>query len=110
MRFREPRHPCTFPAILRVDDRACAVVVVNVSPGGARLARAINLAPGVRVTLDLAGVSHGATVQWQRQGLAGLRFDRPLSAATLAMVRQVAGFAPLRLGRSARTGTRALMH
>lgn len=87
MRYREVRYPCDFPATLSCDGVHWPVVVVNISPNGARLARSPELEVGTRVGLTLAGTRLTATVRWQRQGRAGVRFDRPQPASLLARVR-----------------------
>lgn len=97
MKFREMRYPCECPAELLRAGGEQAVVIVNISAKGARVARAEGLEPGDPVTLRMAGGRHGAQVRWQRKGLTGLRFERIIGQATLAAVRKATGH---RSGRS----------
>lgn len=87
MQFREQRYPCDFPAVLALPGAESGVMVVNISAHGARVARAGAAVPGARAELAMMGVRFPATVQWARQGRAGLRFDTALPAAVLARAR-----------------------
>jgi hypothetical protein len=91
MKFREMRYPCECPAEAVSNAATLSVVIVNISPQGARIARADSLSPGDSVELRMLGGRHAARVRWQRQGMAGLRFDLLIGRATLAGVRKSTG-------------------
>jgi len=98
MKFREMRYPCECPAELVSGEVTLPVVIVNISPQGARIARADGLSPGDNVWLRLFGGRHAARVRWKRQGLAGLRFDSMIGQATLTTVRKSVGSRSIRTG------------
>ena len=91
MRFREHRCPCDHPVAVRYPDgRRAEGVLINVSQGGARLARVSGLTPGItlRLTLDPGGVPRDAQVRWVHSGYAGLRFAQRLDSRTMAIIRK----------------------
>jgi len=99
MRYREMRFPCDYAAELCTGDAVRPVVVVNVSAHGARVARVAGLEPGDEVDLLLPVGRFAARVRWQYQGRAGLRFDLPLPAGVVALLRRQTRVAPATAGR-----------
>ena len=92
MRFRDMRWPCEHPVLLLRGDRGLAGRILNISTGGARIAVGSALERGERLRLDLKGPAPvTAEVRWVRAGLAGVRFDRVLTARELTLVRKAGG-------------------
>lgn len=102
MRFRELRYPCSFPAELRIGAQPLAVTIVNVSIQGARLggdAEALaGLEAGQKISLQILGRTHPATVRWAQAGMIGLRFERQLGHSLLAAIRRSMGQRMVRSG------------
>ena len=91
MRFREHRCPCDHPvAVAFPDGRRAEGAIINVSQGGARLARVDGLIPGMTLRLNLgpACAPCDAQVRWVHSGYAGLRFAQRLEPRAMAVVRK----------------------
>ena len=93
MRFRDQRFPCDYPVTCYSGPRRFALRLVNVSSRGARLSGDAGCSPGqvLRVELGQGSQPRTAVVRWVRDGTLGLRFDHPLEARTMAVVRKSVG-------------------
>lgn len=87
MHYREHRWPCDYPVTVRMASGALRSEVINISSTGARLSPIDRVVAGDRIVLEIAGQSHPADVRWQRGGLCGLRFVRPISPRDLGLIR-----------------------
>lgn len=88
MRYREFRWPCDYPVRLSGSAWDCAARVVNVHLHGARVDCDRALEPGGQLRMIVPGATIEAEVRWVRGRFAGLRFDRPLTARQLGLLRK----------------------
>ena len=78
-RRRMPRIELDGVARLRIGPRVVDAALVDISPGGVKLALGAALDPGAAATLELPGFRPlAATLRWCEGGRAGLLFDREL--------------------------------
>ena len=75
-----PRVEVALPALLQVNGERHAVQLLDLSPGGAKLNCALNIAVGTRVTLDCGTLCRSGVVRWLNGGLVGICFDSELDA------------------------------
>lgn len=73
-----PRVPVALPALLQADGERHSVHLLDLSPGGAKVNCAANLAVGTAVILDCGTLGRAAVVRWQNGGLIGLCFESEL--------------------------------
>ena len=74
-----PRVPVALPAFLQADGERHAVLLVDLSAGGAKLNCPATLATGTAVILDCGTIGRSAVVRWQNAGLVGVCFDSELA-------------------------------
>ncbi|SLN66470.1 PilZ domain-containing protein [Roseisalinus antarcticus] len=86
MKHRDHRALCDYAARFHTAQGPVWAEIRNVSEFGARVAGLFE-SPGSRVALVLRMSEIRGRVVWRRAGLVGLRFDRPLSDAEMAMIR-----------------------
>lgn len=93
MRFRDHRFPGVHPVVCQCGQRRLDMQLTNISARGARLAGAADCLPGqaLRVELGQGSQPRAAVVRWVRDGVLGLRFDQPLEARLIAIVRKSVG-------------------
>ncbi len=75
-----PRVPVAMPAFLQVDGERHAVLILDLSAGGAKLNCPATLPTGTAVVLDCGTLCRSAVVRWQTGGVLGLCFDSELDA------------------------------
>ena len=87
-----PRVPVAMPAFLQVDGERYAVLILDLSAGGAKLNCPATLPTGTAVVLDCGTLCRSAVVRWQTGGVLGLCFDSELDAreVTALIARSVA--------------------
>lgn len=87
-----PRVPVAMPAFLQVDGERHAVLLLDLSAGGAKLNYPATLPTGTAVVLDCGTLCRSAVVRWQTGGVLGLCFDSELDAreVTALIARSVA--------------------
>lgn len=87
-----PRVPVAMPAFLQVDGERHAVLLLDLSAGGAKLNCPATLPTGTAVVLDCGTLCRSAVVRWQTGGVLGLCFDSELDAreVTALIARSVA--------------------
>lgn len=68
------------PAFLQVDGERHAVLILDLSAGGAKLNCPATLPTGTAVVLDCGTLCRSAVVRWQTGGVLGLCFDSELDA------------------------------
>lgn len=87
-----PRVPVAMPAFLQVDGERHAVLILDLSAGGAKLNCPATLPTGTAVVLDCGTLCRSAVVRWQTGGILGLCFDSELDAreVTALIARSVA--------------------
>ncbi len=73
-----PRVPVALPAFLEANGERHAVLLIDLSAGGAKLNCPISLVTGTAVILDCGTIGRSAVVRWQNEGLVGLCFDSEL--------------------------------
>jgi hypothetical protein len=80
------------PAFLQVDGERHAVLLLDLSAGGAKLNCPATLPTGTAVVLDCGTLCRSAVVRWQTGGVLGLCFDSELDAreVTALIARSVA--------------------
>lgn len=83
-----PRLEVRFPARFVGDERAFPVVVLDVSPGGARLAMASPAERGQRGILHWDGIEAECTVVWSGDGAFGVIFGNELPAGPQPAIRR----------------------
>lgn len=85
---RPPRFPVTLTADVRLGDRKFAAEMVDVSAGGAKLAAAHPVQPGLagQIILRPMGTPIFGTICWVKDGRFGFRFVSPLPIDTLAAI------------------------
>ena len=98
MRYRDLRWPCDHAVTLIMGEVGVTGRIVNISGLGARVALDQPVGRGDRVMLNLTGLPLWAEVRWTRGKLAGLRFDRELTARETATVRKAETAVRLRKG------------
>src|SRR5215213_8327214 len=75
-----PRVSIALPAFLQANGQRYSVLLLDLSPAGAKLNCPARLAAGTTVILDCGTLGRAAVVRWQNAGLLGLRFDSELDA------------------------------
>jgi PilZ domain-containing protein len=73
-----PRVPVALPAFLKANGERYAVLLLDLSAGGAKLDCPVSLVAGTAVILDCGTIGRSAVVRWQNGGLVGLCFDSEL--------------------------------
>lgn len=73
-----PRFPVAMPAFLQADGERQAVLILDLSAGGAKLNCPATLSAGTAVVLDCGTLRRRAVVRWQTGGALGLCFDSQL--------------------------------
>lgn len=82
---RSPRFDVSLSAVLRIRDQIVPVRVVNISPGGVRLAADIAVEPGQTAQISVSGhdVCVFGSVRWVENGEFGFHFSSPLPLSAL---------------------------
>jgi hypothetical protein len=92
-----PRVSVALPAFLQANGERHHVQLLDLSPAGAKLNCAKNLAVGTTVTLDCGTLGRSAVVRWQSGGMLGVCFDSELDAREVsALVARSTALAALR--------------
>lgn len=87
MRYRSYRWPCRYDVQITTPSGRAAATVINISDTGARIEGHLGIPNGTAVTLLILSQRIKATVMWQRDGLAGLRFPIRLGENAIDTVR-----------------------
>jgi hypothetical protein len=66
------------PAFLEVEGERYSVLLLDLSPGGAKVSCPLSLTVGSTVALDCGTLGREAVVRWQNEHVFGLCFDREL--------------------------------
>lgn len=75
-----PRVEVALPAFLEVAGERYSVVLLDLSPGGAKLSFVAELPTGTAVTLDCGTLGRTALVRWQHGEFLGICFESELDA------------------------------
>lgn len=97
MKYRDHRVPCALRVTALAESGRIPCEIINVSQTGARLAGAgaVHRGEVLRLELNAGAEPLPAEVRWMRDGMAGLRFARPLSPGAVSRMRGMArGHAP----------------
>ncbi len=87
MRYRSYRWPCRYDVRIITPGGIAPATVINISDTGARIEGDLGIPNGSVVTVHLLSQRIKATVMWQRDGLAGLRFPLRLGENAIDTVR-----------------------
>ncbi|MFN4098780.1 MAG: PilZ domain-containing protein [Pararhodobacter sp.] len=87
--YREYRYPCDLGVLVRSTGGNHKAALINVSASGARLSRIEGAQAGQVLRLEFSSGAEPvqAVVRWARDGMAGLRFQRPLSRDQVTRLR-----------------------
>lgn len=99
-RRADERTPIERAAVLRIDGQAHAIEVDNLTRDGCKIRTTLDLAPGLMVTIGLAGVGTvSARVVWRSASGYGCAFEQslPAGAVTAATRNNVAHLGELTL-------------
>jgi len=83
-----PRVTVALPAFLQANGERHFVHLLDLSPGGAKLNCAADLAVGTEVVLDCGTLGRAAVVRWRNGELLGLCFESELDARDVAALSQ----------------------
>ena len=75
-----PRVEVALPAFLEVAGERHSVLLLDLSPGGAKVNFAANLPIGTSVNLDCGTLARPAVVRWQHGEFLGICFETELDA------------------------------
>jgi hypothetical protein len=75
-----PRVPVALPALLQANGQRHMVLLLDLSPGGAKLNCPESLATGTEVILDCGTLGRQAVVRWQNGEVMGICFQSELDA------------------------------
>ncbi len=95
MQYRERRRVTTFNVTIKDEWGRKSADIIDVTRHGARVRLALgNLAPETEVILNICGGDHKAAVIWNKEGDAGLRFEKALSRELVNSVQRSLGRVP----------------
>jgi len=95
MKYREYRYPCQHPVTVWLRDQAVRAVVVNLGQRGARLTKIADASCGDALRIDPGSgcPAQRAEIRWVDARHIGVRFDHPLDARSMAIMRKAPGHA-----------------
>ncbi|MBV8907705.1 MAG: PilZ domain-containing protein [Sphingomonas sp.] len=73
-----PRVPVALPALLQAGGQRFPVLLLDLSPGGAKLNCPASVATGTTVMLDCGTLGRQAVVRWQNSEVMGICFESEL--------------------------------
>ncbi|MBW0007007.1 MAG: PilZ domain-containing protein [Sphingomonas sp.] len=73
-----PRVPVALPALLQAGGQRFPVLLLDLSPGGAKLNCPASVATGTTVMLDCGTLGRQAVVRWQNGEVMGICFESEL--------------------------------
>ena len=79
-----PRVPVALPALLQAGGQRYPVLLLDLSPGGAKLNCPASLTTGTTVMLDCGTLGRQAVVRWQNGEVLGICFESELDARDVA--------------------------
>ncbi len=83
---REARRMLDRPVMVFMNGSSQAMRLIDVSMNGAKLGHGGTITDGAEIGIELGGNWHKAQVRWTNAHYAGLKFKRPLDAATLQVL------------------------
>ena len=79
-----PRVPVALPALLQANGQRHPVLLLDLSPGGAKLNCPASLKTGTTVMLDCGTLGRQAVVRWQNGDVLGICLESELDARDVA--------------------------
>lgn len=87
MKYRARRRLTSFEVILHSDRGRQRADIVDITECGARLRLSMgNLDPESEISMDIRGCSHAARVVWNKEGEAGVAFQKILPLDVLSAI------------------------
>ncbi|MGR3512572.1 MAG: PilZ domain-containing protein [Paracoccaceae bacterium] len=87
MKYRPRRRVTSFDVVLKADTGSRHAKIVDVTEAGARLQLEFgNLEYGAVVGIGIRGHDYNAKVVWNREGEAGVMFEKPLPLDALSTI------------------------